>query len=53
MKNLEVNKKLLQKVMKTGTAFVLAGTLLMGSNMVLPTIKNNSAVVSAEEANLV
>ena len=53
MKNLEVNKKLLQKVMKTGTAFVLAGTLLMGSNMVLPTIKNNSAIVSAEEANLV
>ena len=53
MKKLEVNQELLQKVVKTGTAFVLAGTLLMGSNVVLPLNYNSSVVASALEENMV
>ena len=46
MKNLEVNKKLLQRIAKTSTAFVLAGSLLL-----TPTVLQNNNYVSAVESN--
>lgn len=47
---MKINEKLLKKIAKKGSAFVLAGTLLLGSNVV--TLNDNNVVYAAEQEQI-
>lgn len=46
---MKINEELFKKIAKKGTALVLAGTLLVGSNLVLPEQKESVLTVHAQE----